>query len=329
MRSSIILRFVLAIFLAAPALSHGPSPRNNPSGNNAILLSQVQTLTLRANRLTSSRRVSPIPQLQCTGPSKRLCDMYPIDVMRCSNAGYDYDEEDVQWTCTASLPPELKLGATDVVCEGYRNADDRWVLKGSCGVEYRLLLTDLGERKFGRELEDNWSETTARHKWQNVVGSLIFFGFMVAVFVFILWSQCFGRRDGRGDPFGRGWGGFNGGGGGGGGGRGGPYYDPPPPYNSYPDISRGWRPGFWTGALGGTAVGYEFGRRRNGYRGTSSFNRNDPGEGSSRSSRFSAPTSTSTGFGSTRRSRQVLMSYGFQRAGNAKIKAIVEILLRI
>ncbi|KAA8643260.1 DUF1183 domain protein [Aspergillus tanneri] len=270
MRSSIILRFVLAIFLAAPALSHGPSPRNNPSGNNAILLSQVQTLTLRANRLTSSRRVSPIPQLQCTGPSKRLCDMYPIDVMRCSNAGYDYDEEDVQWTCTASLPPELKLGATDVVCEGYRNADDRWVLKGSCGVEYRLLLTDLGERKFGRELEDNWSETTARHKWQNVVGSLIFFGFMVAVFVFILWSQCFGRP-----------------------------------------------------------VGYEFGRRRNGYRGTSSFNRNDPGEGSSRSSRFSAPTSTSTGFGSTRRSRQVLMSYGFQRAGNAKIKAIVEILLRI
>ncbi|GAB1197380.1 hypothetical protein APSETT444_006673 [Aspergillus pseudonomiae] len=138
-----LLSFLL---LVLPVLSYG----RNPPGNNAILLSNVQTLTLRGNRLTTSRRVDPIPQLKCTGPSKRICDLYPIDVMRCTNAGYDYDEEDVQWTCTASLPQEFKLGSTDVVCEGYRNADDKWVLKGSCGVEYRLLLTELGERKFGR-----------------------------------------------------------------------------------------------------------------------------------------------------------------------------------
>ncbi|KAK1149874.1 hypothetical protein N8T08_003430 [Aspergillus melleus] len=106
--------------------------------------------------------------------------------MRCTNAGYDYDEEDVQWTCTASLPPELKLGSTDVICEGYRNADDPWVLKGSCGVEYRLLLTDLGEKKFGRQHDDNLSQGIARHKWQKllaVVGDIIFYGFIAAVFV--------------------------------------------------------------------------------------------------------------------------------------------------
>ncbi|KKK14176.1 hypothetical protein ARAM_003565 [Aspergillus rambellii] len=138
--------FLFLLGLSSPVLS-GKSQK--PPGKNAILLSQVHALTLHGGRLTSSRRVSPVPQLKCVGPSKRICDLYEIDTMRCTNAGYGYDEDDVQWTCTASLPPELKLGSTDVICEGYRNSDDPWVLKGSCGVEYRMLLTDLGEEKFG------------------------------------------------------------------------------------------------------------------------------------------------------------------------------------
>ncbi|KAH1347996.1 hypothetical protein KXX14_003662 [Aspergillus fumigatus] len=109
--------------LAPLWLAYGRSSES-PPGPNAILLSRVQSLTLRANRLTSSRRVSPIPQLKCVGPSKTICDKYKIETMRCTNAGYDYDEEDVQWTCTAQLPEEFMLGATDVICEGYRNADD-------------------------------------------------------------------------------------------------------------------------------------------------------------------------------------------------------------
>ncbi|KAI9036064.1 DUF1183 domain protein [Aspergillus affinis] len=179
-----IPQLLLAFLLPASVLSYGGASSQTPPGNKAILLSKVQTLTLRGDRLTSSRRVSPTPQLQCVGPSKRICQSYPIDVMRCTNAGHDYDEEDVQWTCTASLPPELKLGSTDVICEGYRNADDPWVLKGSCGVEYRLLLTDLGEKEFGRQHDDNLSQGIARNKWQRLlalVGDLIFFGFIVAV----------------------------------------------------------------------------------------------------------------------------------------------------
>ncbi|PLB49454.1 hypothetical protein P170DRAFT_437025 [Aspergillus steynii IBT 23096] len=306
------LQLLLALLPAVVLSYDGASQR--PPGNKAILLSQVQTLTLRGDRLTSSRRVSPIPQLQCVGPSKRICDSYPIEIMRCTNAGHDYDEEDVQWTCTASLPPELKLGSTDVICEGYRNADDPWVLKGSCGVEYRLLLTDLGEKKFGRKHDDNWSEGIARHKWQkalSVIGSVLFYGFVAWVLIVML-DACFGAQgDRRRRTPGRGWGGFGGdGGGGGGGGGGGPFYDPPPPYSSHSDSSRGWRPGFWTGALGGGAAGYEYGRRSayNSSRRHSppSRRRNesyDPGEGSSRSPsyRFSDTTTTSTGFGSTRR----------------------------
>ena len=70
--------------------------------------------------------------------------------MRCKSAGGGYSEDDVQWTCSASLPEEFKLGSTEVMCEGFDSPDDPYVLKGSCGVEYRLMLTDRGEEKYGK-----------------------------------------------------------------------------------------------------------------------------------------------------------------------------------
>ncbi|KAJ5669284.1 hypothetical protein N7462_010354 [Penicillium macrosclerotiorum] len=212
-----------ALLLAAPATcfkaSHKP-------GNDAILLSNVQTLTLRADRLTTSRRVSPIPQLSCTGPSKKICDLYKVETMRCKNDGYDYDAEDVQWTCTASLPPEFKLGATDVVCEGYRNANDKWVLKGSCGVEYRMLLTDQGEKRFGKVRGDHgmpsWLSSAKRasgfgfRKTVETLENIAFFGIIIVVFLSIfgpMIANCLGiRRNWRGGRARRqGWGGFFGG----------------------------------------------------------------------------------------------------------------------
>lgn len=319
-----------ALLLASPALCARSS--QSPPGKDAILLSNVQTLTLRGNRQTTARRVSPIPQLTCVGPSKKICDLYQIETMRCTNEGYDYDEEDVQWTCNASLPPEFKLGATDVVCEGYRSSEDKWVLKGSCGVEYRLLLTEQGEKRFGnvRDQTNIFSGLGRKGKkamgrgsqsLMEWLGELIFWGFFIAVSLFIfgpLIASLFGwRRNQRPRGPQRGWGGFWGGGGGGGGGY---PPGPPPPYSSCSDDnsfsfggqprSQGWTPGFWTGALGGAAAGYQMGRRA-GNGGSSSQRRPSPsswsqfdnGEGSSRSRSpptFSS-TTASTGFGSTRR----------------------------
>lgn len=120
-----------------------------PPSHTPILLSSIKTLTLRSASLTTSRRTPPIPQLTCVGGS--ACALHTIDVMRCTNAGSEYGKEDVQWTCRAELPGEFRLGSTEVVCEGFEGPEDEWVLKGSCGVEYRLVLTERGVERFGEK----------------------------------------------------------------------------------------------------------------------------------------------------------------------------------
>src|SRR5271156_2912444 len=137
--------FVLLQLLSTTMGARVTNPSNVPK--NAVLISKVSSLTLRAGKYTTSRRVSPIPQLNCVGP-RDICSLYKVDVMRCTNEGSDYDSENAQWACRATLPEEFKLGSTDVVCEGYESSDDPYILKGSCGVDYRLLLTEKGEEKY-------------------------------------------------------------------------------------------------------------------------------------------------------------------------------------
>jgi hypothetical protein len=176
-----------------------------------------------------------------------------------------------------------------------------------------MLLTEKGEKRFGSSHGDGYDwgkDLNGNRKMADLAANLIFGGFIVAVAVFIIWPgllDCFGLRRNRRAPRGRGQGQGWGGGGGGGGG-------PPPPYSPYdPRKSsgnqEGWKPGFWSGALGGAAAGYGMGRMSNpGSRTTrgrsdyerSDYGRSDPGEGSSRSPQFSSTTS-STGFGSTKR----------------------------
>ncbi|PVI07592.1 DUF1183-domain-containing protein [Periconia macrospinosa] len=294
-----------------------------------VKLSNVQSLTLRKGLQTSHRRVSSIPQLKCIGGSAK--GLYDIDVLRCKNAGSDYDEEAIQWTCSASLPEEFKLGSTDVICEGYDYPDDPYILKGSCGVEYRLVLTEKGEQKYGKKKGGWWGgddddydrgrddhETTMGDR---IVGA-VFWMIFIGVALWIVYNAFQGWANG---PAAGGVGGGNrpGWGGGGGGGWGG-HDDPPPPYDWNPDsrsnpynkrsygATEGWRPGFWSGALGGAAAGYAAGNWANNRQQNNTGSRWgggggswDNGEGSSRSSSGSSSYSStrheSTGFGSTSR----------------------------
>ncbi|KAI0455523.1 hypothetical protein F5B21DRAFT_192162 [Xylaria acuta] len=299
---------------------------------DAVLLSEVQSLTLRAEKQTAHRRVSAIPQLRCVS-HPRVCALHAVDVMRCTNQGSSYGTEDIEWSCAASLPPELKLGATDVLCEGYAGPDDPYVLRGSCGVEYRLVLTELGEQKFPDVANagsggwfSGWGGGGGGGKSEPLrsegddgssAGAWIFGVIFVGVLLWILysaWTQAntpgAAPRRPRHGWLGGGGGGFDPGfgpGGGGGGGGWGYGNDPPPPYSKYSSSSsqdqEGWRPGFWSGVAGGAAAAYLAGNRgnrqqepRNFYGGGSSSSGWGSGAGSTSSSRY-----TSTGFGSTSR----------------------------
>ncbi|KAI0527902.1 hypothetical protein F5B22DRAFT_9797 [Xylaria bambusicola] len=290
---------------------------------DAILLSAVQSLTLRANKQTSHRRVSSIPQLRCVS-SPKVCALHPVDVMRCTNEGSSYGAEDVEWSCAASLPPELKLGSTDVICEGYAGPDDPYVLRGSCGVEYRLVLTDLGEEKFPEIANagsggwfSGWGPGGSRNREPlhnfddkreqgSTIGAwlfaFIFFGVLLWI-VLSAWRQATApdgaaRRRPRNGWFGGGGGGFDPGWGPGGGGGYGDY-DPPPPYDKYGSSSQGgWRPGFWSGLASGAAAGYMAGNRGNRQQEYRDFyGRGSSGRGGWGSS-AAGPSSSSWGSGS-------------------------------
>lgn len=315
------LDFLYPILLALLTLSELSLAARKPS--NSVLLTSVKTLTLRKDAKTSHRRVSAIPQLKCVGGNGR--GLYEVDVMRCKNQGSDYDDDNIQWTCTASLPEEFKLGATDVICEGYDSPQDPYILKGSCGVEYRLILTEKGEERYGRGRESVLDGFRPGINWS---GFLFWIVFLVVVgwIIYSAWLAYQGapgaRRRPRNGP-GRFWGGGWGGGGGGN-----DPYDPPPPYPGYPRGKpsssgaapgfgqEGWRPGFWTGALGGAAAGYMAGNRAGRYQEVppprSSWFGGNNGNGwgagpstrpSPRSSSSSGSSSRyeSTGFGSTSR----------------------------
>ena len=228
-----------------------------------VLLSNIRTLTLRKDAKTSHNRVSAIPQLKCVGGTAK--GRYEIDTLRCKNAGAGYSDDDIQWTCTASLPTEFKLGSTDVICEGFASPNDPYVLKGSCGVEYRLMLTEEGEEKFGKGGKGkdqfwDWQPDAQRSKSGDMVAVLFWIVF-VGVVGWMVYAA-FIRDAVPRRPRGGGYGGWGGGGG----------DDPPPPYDYHPpqpkpkatSSSRGagvrgpqaqQGPGFWTGALGGAAAG--------------------------------------------------------------------------
>jgi len=284
-------------------------------------LKNVQTLTLHKDKKTTHRRVSAIPQLKCIGGSG--CRYHQVDVMRCENVGSDYDENSVQWTCRANVPEEFKLGSTDVRCEGYSSPSDPYILKGSCGVEYKLLLSDKGMQKYGHQHTYDISASGATGKLFSLVFWTLFFG-VVFVMIRSAWRNMGAAPRRRNPPRTprEGWPGWfgGGGGGGGGGGPGGPD-DPPPPYSPFPPRkdpstgnwgaryqAQGFQPGFWSGVMGGAAAGYLAGNRRtrtnepvvNGGReqGRSFYQRpsEDRGEGSSSSS---SNYHQSTGFGGT------------------------------
>ncbi|CAH7668453.1 hypothetical protein PPACK8108_LOCUS2965 [Phakopsora pachyrhizi] len=280
-----------------------------------VLLSSIQTLTFFDGEKTAYRRSSPVDQLTCKGYA---CSSYRPDVIQCYNQGGS--GSDIQWKCEADLPSKLKLGRVEVGCEGWRDSDDPYILKDSCGLTYTLKSIDPS-------VSDQWLPSGLKP------GAILFWIIFWSVALFIIYpilrsfiSRLFPALD-RFLP-GTSSGGSGGGGGGGGGpswwggsnGRGPRFWgggrpsDPPPPYTprqtpkATPNTEgQGWRPGFWTespwdGGFFGTRPS-AFGGPRGIFTG-SPFGQSQPvyrGQGSSRDMDDDlGPIRSSTGFGRTR-----------------------------
>ena len=220
---------VFVILLAATETS----ARRFSKDKDAVRLESIKALTFQKDKDTTHRRVSALPQLSCIGGSG--CQYFQPESVRCVNSGSSYDASSIEWTCTASLPPEVKLGSTDVVCEGYDNPDDDYVLKGSCALEYRLLLTDIGVEKFGKQSNTRWFGDDDGGNGEGGNGFLapalfwLLFCSVAGWILYSLWRNTFHPERNHGGPRNPNRGGWGGGWDDDG------NDDPPPPYSPFGD----------------------------------------------------------------------------------------------
>lgn len=63
-------------------------------------------------------------------------------VNSCYNEGRKEKEGQISWHCEADLDDSVKFGLMRITCEGYSGANDTFILKGSCGLEYELDYID-------------------------------------------------------------------------------------------------------------------------------------------------------------------------------------------
>jgi len=109
-------------------------------GSDKVKLTDIQVVTVYAGRMTTGRRAR-VPQLKCTGGNAG-CHTFVFETAQCYNRGTD--GFDVQWECKTNMDSTYRFGKIEVYCEGYDYPEDPYVLKGSCGLEYTLDLSNGG-----------------------------------------------------------------------------------------------------------------------------------------------------------------------------------------
>ena len=89
--------------------------------DNRMLLSDVKSLTLHSDHLTTGNREAPIQQLTCLGGFFGFCDKSP-DMVQCTNVRSDGLVP--RWECKAVMDKSIKFGYVNVQCEGYDSPYD-------------------------------------------------------------------------------------------------------------------------------------------------------------------------------------------------------------
>ncbi|PWN33238.1 DUF1183-domain-containing protein, partial [Meira miltonrushii] len=106
--------------------------QGRPQNPARIPMEDIKSLYFKDGHKTLSRRKNPLPQLQCIGNSKHICDTYGPDIVLCKNQG------DGAWKCEADLHHSVRFGTVDVSCEGWEGPHDDYVMRGSCLLKYTI-----------------------------------------------------------------------------------------------------------------------------------------------------------------------------------------------
>jgi len=274
-----------------------------------VKLKDVDVLTLYQGKMTNGRRSAPVPQLQCRGATAG-CAAFVPDVVQCYNRGSD--GLDVQWECKTDMDNEYRFGKISVSCEGYDYPEDKYVLAGSCGLEYTIDLTKGGSQSKSNNF--GGSSYSAGNTVSDEETNWVFI-IIVVFIVFMLLKNVSNNNPDNIPPAGS---------------AAPPPYNPdfippagtaPPPYSGHTRSQGTWRPGFFSGFGAGwfgnnwwnRGTGYNQGyTRHRGPHSQGAYNQGfRDGESSSwtssskrsdtRSSSPSTGTRTASGFGGTTR----------------------------
>jgi uncharacterized protein (DUF983 family) len=124
---------------------------DDPHDPRAVLLTSIPSLLFTNGMYTiPGGRTQSVPQMTCI--SHRLCDRFMPNSILCNNIGTDYTTGDPIWSCQAELATGIRLGRTDISCEGFRTRDDPYILRGSCSCKFELKKESDGyDDDFGAE----------------------------------------------------------------------------------------------------------------------------------------------------------------------------------
>ncbi len=107
-----------------------------------VLVSEVTSIVLHEDQLAAGRRGPPKPQLRCV----KGCHLGMVRSATCETEGLDNRGNSPSWKCTTDLPETYRLGVTMVVCEGWTNPDDRFILEDSCVLWYTVVPAETNQR---------------------------------------------------------------------------------------------------------------------------------------------------------------------------------------
>ncbi|GKT37734.1 Store-operated calcium entry-associated regulatory factor like protein [Aduncisulcus paluster] len=100
-----------------------------------VHISQLSVLVFHRDSFTTSRKAAYYPQIELIGGNAANDASIP-DQITCENIGYDGIS--VAWQCTTEMPVQFKLSRTDVVCEGWTQPGDSYIVPGSCSVQITI-----------------------------------------------------------------------------------------------------------------------------------------------------------------------------------------------